>query len=165
MEAMRERIQLASDRSLTRRPFRVGRGRDRSKIQPLLTPMIDVTFQLLLFLLLVGTFRPPEGQIPAVSPQRAGIALAQRDVAKPIVLTLRRTGDGVAYEMSGLGRRWTSPQELYTGLIACRESLGSDQVAVVVRPGQDVPWNNVVEAVNQAIRAKFRNVGIHPLSP
>jgi len=131
-------------------------------MQPPLTPMIDVTFQLLLFFLLATTFRQAEGQIPAAAAHEAPAGLAQQDVVKPLVLSLRRAADGgVLYELRGTGLAWKDPQELYAGLVALRESFGSDQVPVIVRPNWDVAWSNVVEAFNQALRAKFRNVGIH----
>jgi biopolymer transport protein ExbD len=123
--------------------------------------MIDVTFQLLLFFLLATTFRQAEGQIPAAMPQRSFGGLAQQDVVKPLVLSLRRAADdGVLYELSGTSTAWKNPQELYAGLVALRESFGSDQVPVTIQPNWDVPWKSVVEAFNQALRAKFRNVGI-----
>ena len=62
-----------------------------NSIQPPLTPMIDVTFQLLLYFLLTTEFREDEGQIPG-SICGPGIS-SQPILRSPTVsITLRSTG-------------------------------------------------------------------------
>ncbi len=134
--------------------------RKRRHVQPPLTPMIDVTFLLLVFFLLTFTFREAEGQIrgalPATDPGRPSWA--------SIDLHVRPAGpagqDGV-FELVGDAGVITDPTELYSRLAARRVVL-SDESAVTIRPVWSVRWQHVVEAFNQAVRADFQNVNIAP---
>ncbi|MDY6914012.1 MAG: biopolymer transporter ExbD [Planctomycetota bacterium] len=137
------------------------RGRPKPKMQPPLTPMIDVTFQLLLFFLLTFTFREAEGQIPSRLP--IGDITKGHDVKiDPIFVVIRPAGDQAIYEMSGINVGIHGPEELYRTLMGRQRALGSKEVPVVIKPRGDVAWQHVVEAFNQAIRAKFKNIGFAP---
>ena len=137
------------------------RGRPKPKIQPPLTPMIDVTFQLLLFFLLTFTFREAEGQIPGRLP--VGDVTQGQDVkVDPIFVVIRPAGDQAIYEMSGVNVGIHGPEELYRTLMGRQKALSSKEVPVVIKPRGDVAWQHVVEAFNQAIRAKFTNIGFAP---
>ena len=130
-------------------------------MQPPLTPMIDVTFQLLLFFLLATTFRQAEGQIPGALPQRLDAAAVDRNIIKPIRVAIVPSDQGTAaYQIAGSQAVLSSPQGLYRELAALRAAYGSDQVPVAIQPRWDVPWQYVVEADNQAQRAGFRVIGI-----
>ena len=154
--------KIAGDETVHYVSPRSKRQRGSTKMQPPLTPMIDVTFQLLLFFILTFTFRPDEGQIPGTLPQKGAIAQAQQVLwDKPILIDLRPTGDvleGVVYEMSGVNLTIDSPQELFEHLVARREILG-DEVPVVIHPRRDVRWRHVVDAFNQSVRARLKNIG------
>ena len=133
-----------------------GRPRKGRRMQPPLTPMIDVTFQLLLFFLLACEFRESEGQIPGTLP---GPPSGGR--FEPITVTLRCSAVDTSayYRLSGLTETITGPQQLYERLMERRAALGSRDVPVVIRPSGNVPWEFVVEAFNQAVRAEFTRVG------
>jgi biopolymer transport protein ExbD len=130
-------------------------------MQPLLTPMVDVAFQMLLFFLLTTCFRASEGQIPGTLPQ-AGVRGGGLDqaIVKPIHITLRPSESGVIYELSGSAVGLTDAEELYRQLISRQQAIGSDEVPVIIQPRWDVPWRYVVEADNQAHRARFKTIGI-----
>jgi len=92
-----------------------------TKAAPPLTPMIDVTFQLLLFFLLACQFRPQEGSLPGTLPGGG-----DGPQPMPIKIALRPTGfDGggraiVSYSVDAHGRAdlgITSPQRLYEKLV------------------------------------------------
>lgn len=137
----------------------------RSRAAPPLTPMIDVTFQLLLFFLLACQFRPQEGSLPGTLPGRPPVDGPQ---PREIKIALRPTGfDGtgraiVSYFVDAHGRAdvgITSPQRLYEKLVGGR--IGddwTDEVPILIEAGGDVPWRYVVEAFNQARRAKFKRI-------
>ena len=81
-----------------------------------MTPMIDVTFQLLIFFILVGKFRQPEGRMDAELPNDGpspGVIVPVEDVR----IYLRDTGDihspGVAVEFGEF--RYTGTQLLKPG--------------------------------------------------
>jgi len=154
------RKQVSGDQTVHYVSQRLKRGRPKPKLQPPLTPMIDVVFQLLLFFLLTTTFRQEEGQIPGTLPEKAGISAGDVVPLDPIRLMLRPTGperNGCIYEMSGHNVGIDSPQRLYEALVGRRQVL-SDEVPVVIQPRPDVKWRYVVEAFNQSIRARFKNI-------
>ena len=136
--------------------------RSKTKLQPPLTPMIDVTFQLLLFFLLTTTFRQQEGQLPGTLPQIGGITAGQVVELQPIRIMLHPVGAdraGCIYEVSGLAVAIDSPDQLYQAMIARQKAVGSDEIPIIIQPRIDVRWRYVVEAFNQAIHAKFKNIG------
>ena len=137
------------------------RPRPKPKMQPNMTPMIDVTFQLLLFFLQTMEFREDEGTIPGSLPQKGPSVASEKTPLKPVRITLRpvgQMGEGVVYEMSGWGLRIESAPDLYEKLMARRSQLG-DEIPILIHPLSDVRWEFVVEAFNQAVRARFKNIG------
>lgn len=138
------------------------------KLQPPLTPMIDVTFQLLLYFLLTSTFRENEGQIPGSLPAKGGISARQVTPLKPIRIMLipRSGGDGgyntsVLYDVDNL-QPVDSPAELYRILLSRKQAVRSDEVPVMIHAPPSVRWQFVVEAFNAAVHVKFKNIGFAP---
>ncbi len=138
------------------------------KLQPPLTPMIDVTFQLLLYFLLTSTFREDEGQIPGSLPAQGGIAAMQVTPLKPIrIMLVPTTGaDGgyntdARYDVDNLQPVY-SPAELYRILLSRKQAVRSDEVPIVIHAPPAVRWQFVVEAFNAAVHAKFKNIGFAP---
>ncbi|HUS93496.1 MAG TPA: biopolymer transporter ExbD [Phycisphaerae bacterium] len=131
-------------------------------MQPPLTPMIDVTFQLLLFFLLTCEFRESEGNIPGTLPAKGNIVqeVQQTPPPDPVQIRLRLVADRVAaYEMTGVPVVISSPAELLEHLKQRQDQLGSADVPIVIFPSADVPWQYVVEAFNAAVHARFTKIG------
>ena len=131
------------------------------KIQPPLTPMIDVIFQLLIFFLLTANFRQAEGQIPSTLPRMAGLASAgsvvpEEPIHIEIIQAYAADQQSVSYAMDGLSLK--TPEDLYQALTARKAKVGA--VPVVIEPHGDVAWRFVLEAFNQAVRAQFQKVGL-----
>jgi biopolymer transport protein ExbD len=138
-------------------------GRRRT-MQPPLTPMIDVTFQLLLFFLLTCEFRESEGSIPGTLPAIGRIAVSRQPPPPqpdPIRIQVRPSAnrEAAVYQVSGVLGTIAGPAELYGHLRRLQGRLGGADVPVVIAPKRDVPWEFVVEAFNQAVRARFRKIG------
>ena len=141
-------------------PERKKRAKDRGtpNMQPPLTPMIDVVFQLLLFFLLSCQFRQEEGAIPSRLPNIAGQEPVSMDV-KPIEVRVLAIGDnnkGVCYEVTGVAI--TSAPLLYGHLQGIQATFGKDR-PVVIKPTSKVRWMHVVNAFNQAVRLEFKTIG------
>jgi biopolymer transport protein ExbD len=156
--------RVEGDATIHYLPPRKNRGKGKKpSMQPPLTPMIDVTFQLLLFFLLTCEFRESEGQIPGTLPAKGNVqqAVDDKPPPDPIRVRIRPSMDRAAanYEMTGISVVITSPEELYQHLLSRQQQLGSTEVPIIILPSQDVPWEFVVEAFNQAVRAKFEKIG------
>ena len=130
-----------------------------AKVQPPLTPMIDVTFQLLLYFLLTSTFQPNEGEIPGSLP-RAGAQASDDPPLKPIRVTLSPEGmmaENAQYQVGNLAPV-TTPEELFNALAGQKQLNPDADVPVVIKPQGDVRWQFVTEVFNAAVRAKFRKI-------
>ncbi len=129
-----------------------------SVIAPDLTPMIDVTFQLLIYFLVTSSFIPDEGQIPGSLPSNKGRATTSP--VKPVELSVDESGDmtneTARYTISG--RSTTDPEELYNRLLARRKGKG-DKLPLVIKVSPRCKWRFVVEAFNQGTRAKYMKIG------
>jgi len=159
--------EIVGDETVHYVSAREKRERPKSKMQPPLTPMIDVTFQLLLFFLLTFTFREAEGQIPGSLPEEGtGGISAQQQLERPVTITLRPAGrfrESVIYEISDLSVSPQNAADLYQQLAARAKQVGLE-VPVVIKPNGNVRWEYVVDAFNQAIAVKFKNIGFAPSS-
>lgn len=138
-----------------------GRPRGSANLQPPMTPMIDVTFQLLLFFLLTCEFREPEGMIPGTLPGGGPPPGDVVPLPDAIHIRLIPSADrqSASYQLTGVSTVITSVRELGNLLQVRQEQLGSREVPVVIFPNPDVPWGFVVEAFNQAKRARFSKIG------
>ena len=137
------------------------------KMQLPMMPMIDITFQVLLFFIMVMQFRMAEGQIPADLPQQEGVMAAQAvELKLPIRILLRSSvtnSEMPEIEIERENVTLHSWDELYARLVGLQKDLGSDTL-VIIRPRSDVVWSHVVNADNAAIRAKFKTIAFAPAS-
>jgi biopolymer transport protein ExbD len=147
---------IAGDESVHHVSQRQKRGRGPTKMQPPLTPMIDVTFQLLLFFILTMQFRQAEGQIPADLPQE-GQGTAETVTLEPVDIYVRAgLSDAMpSIEIGGVQVMIRDWEELHTQLVGL---VQQSYETAVINPDADVSWNHVVNAYNQAVRAKFKSV-------
>ena len=144
----------------------LSKNRRAVKYTPNVTPLIDVMFLLLLFFLLTTTFRTDEGVIPGTLPKIPGPGPAQLDPELGLNIYVRPMGEASAsatYEVGSSGEVMTDPQQLYARLASPLPSPDStrSQVPVTIRARSDVRWQFVLEAFNQASRAKFQKISIH----
>ena len=139
------------------------KNRPKPPIQPPMTPMIDVTFQLLIFFILTFEFRESEGMIPGTLPNKGSIAQAVTDVPPPDPIEIKvipsANRESARYVLTGVGVEIQSVKELGQLLQQRRDAINSTEVPVVIFPSPDVPWGFVVEAFNQAKKAKFQKIG------
>jgi len=141
----------------------------QASMQPPLTPMIDVVFQLLLFFLLGCRFIQEEGQIRANLPKISGPAVASMRL-EPIKIQLTATGlndDGVMIEITGAANQTLGEVPKVWDFLMnfkrrAQPGVEEVEVPVIITPRGRVRWTFVVDAFNQAIRAKYKNVGFAP---
>ena len=150
--------KIAGDESVHYISPRMKREKPKPKMQPPLTPMIDVTFQLLLFFILTFTFKASEGLIPGTLPQ-GDIGGGAPPINQPIHIMVKfAAGDPKTpvYEVKGMNRRINEPGRLYEYLAGEKNDA---ERAVVIQPWPTVRWEHVVNAFNQAVRAKYTKIG------
>ena len=141
--------------------------RSPTRIQPPMTPMIDVTFLLLLFFIMTMQFRPAKGQIPADLPREQGIVAGNSTPLEPITIYLHKgaTADQMpGVEISRHNVTIGSWEDLYANLKAIQEQFGSQEIPIIVQPDGNVPWASVINAYNQAVRGQFKTIGFAPTS-
>ena len=139
-------------------PRRPRRREEEPPIQPPLTPMIDVTFQLLLYFLLTADFRDKEGQIPGTLPNLAGAQSATKPKKIEIVLApIGEFYEKCSYEVDKRAPV-TTPSELQAILGELKGSMGED-TAVVIRSAGMVRWKFIVETFNSAVVHHFTKIG------
>ena len=149
------------NRPLAHTGAKARRRRPKARLQPPLTPMIDVTFQLLIFFLLTMTFRQAEGQILGCLPRIGGIVAGQAVQLEPVFIVVTPADAGrerCIYKMTGVQDPMDTPSALYEALVGRRGQIEADE-PVIICPQANVPWRFVVEAFNQAVRAEYAKVG------
>ena len=143
-------------------PPRKKRQPPKPRMQPPLTPMIDVTFQLLLFFLLTFTFREAEGLIPGSLPRGDQGAVAEEKILERIEITVAPPGfrepDKVVFEIRGDHTPIRNSGKLYDELLKKRKYC-SDETPVIINASNAVRWEHVVDVFNQAVHAKFKKIG------
>jgi biopolymer transport protein ExbD len=142
-----------------RRAARVG---PRRIVQPNLTPMIDVVFNLLIFFLCTGSFNQPEGLLPSRLPKHHGVAASDELPTTPIRVLLRQYGSGDQDYTIRIEQRAQRPNdfdELAQVLAGLRESpaFTSESQVIIVADG-NVRWDHLVNAFNAALVARFKNI-------
>jgi biopolymer transport protein ExbD len=139
------------------------KGKPRPVPQPPMTPMIDVTFQLILFFILTFEFRETEGTIPGTLPSKGTVAQETTDTPPPDPIQIRvipsQNRESATYEMTGVSMAIQTVGELGKLLEQRQQQIGSKEVPILIFPSQYVPWGFVVEAFNQAKKAKFQKIG------
>jgi biopolymer transport protein ExbD len=151
------------------------RRRRRHRAQPLninLTPMIDVTFLLLLFFSVTTTFKRAEGYLPAKLPTGAGRSAVARPAGatrpavdlpvNPIVVHVQQFGPGRADYRLRLDHFVNTPatfSELTQVLQQIHGNPGfSTDTPVIIAAEPDVAWDHVVNCWNSTVAAGCKNI-------
>ncbi len=121
------------------------------------TPFIDVTFNLLLFLVLGTTFQAAEGLLPSKIPSIIGVRRAASLPVSPIKVHVLQVGEGendYAVNIENWRQRPGSFSELTLMLEELQTKPGFNQdTPVVIFASNDVRWDFVVRCFNAIRRA------------
>lgn len=125
-----------------------------------LTPMIDVTFLLLIFFLVTSSFERPEGLFASRFPRRGeGPAASAPLPISPIVIRLSRDGEGYRIRVDHFTTVPVSFGDLAAFLKDVQGNPGFDaETPVVILPDNEVAWDHVVGSWNAAVRAGCTNI-------
>ncbi len=130
-----------------------------------LTPMIDVVFQLLIFFILAGKFRVPEGRLDAHLPE-GGPTKGQIDKIEDIRITLRNlTGNNkddpdVLVELGEDDYRGVRILEKGDNtLVTLQKKLGNpEKQGVVIVAEGEIRFHWIMKALNASARAGFEKI-------
>ncbi len=140
-------------------PHRPRKAPPPPRYTPNIVPLIDVLFMLLLFFLLSTRFRQTEVDIPATLP--GGGKPAAGPIGKT-ELKIILVGDGednltsVEYQCGSM-TRCIKLDDLRKQLKTRQEQLGAESPVTII-PDPRVRWEYVVQAYNEAVRAKFKTI-------
>ena len=145
-----------------RRAARVSRS---GSLELNIIPLADVTFLLMVFFVIAGTFRFGEGilnsRLPSIGSARAG-GISVPLPLTPITVRVQQTGPepaDFAMSVEGVAQRPASFSELAAILRDLQQQAGFDaESLVVIRSDADVQWDHVVNCLNAAKRAGYANV-------
>ena len=143
------------------RPHRRRRAARGMSMAVNIAPMIDVTFLLLIFLLVTTTFERAEGILASDLPE-ASRAPAVALPISPIVIRLTQVGEGHDDCRIGIDRFEGVPQDVAAWpafLRQIQERPGFDeQTPVVIVADNNVRWDHVVYCWNNALRAGYEKI-------
>jgi biopolymer transport protein ExbD len=161
-------------------PRKKFKKRPPSMAQPMLTPLIDVFLFLIIFFLLSCQIHQAEGTIPINLPPMGTAPPANPNEPPPpnaVQITLAQDGPNhVAITFEGRevhdsGDPNSDMEALAVELTKCYNSVEikgqglGEKVPILIKPipasdNSTVAWGDVVNAFNQAVRAKFKSVGV-----
>lgn len=130
--------------------MRVVRSTDQPKVRLNLTPMIDVTFQLILFFLLAGHMAQQESQVDLMLPQaRTGEKMAETDTRRLVINVL---SDGRVL----LAGEVLSAERL--SQLLATERNASEKVEVRIRTDRNTPYRFISPILLACARTGLWNV-------
>ena len=139
----------------------ISRTREKVKIQPPMTPMIDIIFQLLIFFMLMPSFQSHEGYLTTNLPKDQGPNRAPQEKLERIKIELLdegNEGEGVSIflnDTQGLG-------DNFEGLRSALEGFRAQGIQpthpILISPTMAVRHKFVVRAFDAAVTARFTNI-------
>ncbi|MFO0828174.1 MAG: biopolymer transporter ExbD [Phycisphaerales bacterium] len=153
-------------------PRRRSPGHSPATLALNLTPMIDVTFQLLVYFLLATSFVLGEEIYRVDLPDRSEQRVRNvRMASDAIVIHVRSTGSGVddyALDVEGPLPNVTTAAQLAEALAGSVVSVANPRGTttrsspIVIAPTADARWEHAVTAFDAAVKAGFRHVAFAP---
>lgn len=132
-----------------------------------MTPMIDCIFLLLIFFMCCTKFKTLEGNLRSDIPEaKEGVATESVDdepEVQIVKVSLKRTREGrvlIFVNRASVG----SAMQLADKLQRLREQFkrAGMQAIVVIDPFPDVPFGDIVSALNECIRVGFEDIAFAP---
>jgi biopolymer transport protein ExbD len=162
LKAGADKLKMVADTETVHHDTNAKKNRRKPvKMQEMnLTAMLDVCFQLLIFFILTTSFTVTEGLLPAALPFGQGPAQPDEPPESPIRVSIDSAGgEDFSIQVSGHAQKIASWDALYSVLEDRKRDYGAEsKTPVEINPGRAVEWQHVMNAFNQARRAKFKMV-------
>ncbi len=152
----------------------------QSHIGPNMTPMVDVVMCILIFFMLGSTLATPELFLKSntAAIDKSGLGnMAGNQPLPSVRMTIKLSRQGVEGGGETVVSAFDSPpmpmdavdaadqsrnQSIYARLAERRKTI-SDQVQVLVVPGPNVPWQDVITIYDFCTKLKFKQVAFYPV--
>jgi biopolymer transport protein ExbD len=125
-----------------------------------MTPMIDVTFQLLIFFLLGAKIRQPEGRLDAFLPPEGGPEKNKIDKVEDVRITIRNLGASEPDVMVELGEKRARGTKLLFPQDETLKNLraGQQDLGLVIVSEGSIKFHWIIRALNAAARAGYEKI-------
>jgi biopolymer transport protein ExbD len=156
-----ENIELVHHRSSRKREVKA------ADMSLNLTAMIDVIFLLLIYFVVTSSFAVGEGVIVARMPEGTGTETPTLAPPKQkLVVRVSSVGDeGYVLTVQGYPTRPATFVELYAILQQMQGTQHKDDDPVVIQPDRSVRWQHALNAFNQAVKARYKDVRFGQSTP
>ena len=138
------------------------RTREKVKIQPPMTPMIDCIFQLLIFFMLMPTFQSREGYLTTNLPRDQGPnPIPKQEILERIKIELLdegNEGEGVSIVLNDTQSLGDNFEGLRAALEGYRAQGLQPTHPVLISPTMAVRHKFVVRAFDAAVTARFTSI-------
>lgn len=149
---------------------KVRKGLGRNEITMNLVSMLDLAFNILIFFIITANFAVHEGIITSKVPDIDGSAAAAAPPPPSKQLKINIAENGRLF-VEGSTNQPQSFKQLADVLAAIQNNPANPSGAflptspVVITPDDRTPWQDVVNAFNAAIKAKYSDVGFGKIKP
>ena len=137
------------------------RTREKAKLQPPMTPMIDCIFQLLIFFMLMPTFQSREGYLTTNLPKDQGpnpTTQTNMERLKIELLDEGNEGEGVSIILNDTQSLGDNFENLRAALEGYRAQGLQPTHPILISPTMAVRHKFVVRAFDAAVTARFTNI-------
>ena len=128
------------------------------EVEMQMTPMIDVTFLLLIFFLCSIKFKLLDGKLAAYLPRDVGVNATPIDVELlkiDIRMEISKSSrDGFVVTVNDDKKGF--PEEFYRSVKALHEK--APELKATIYPGKDIEYGHVVRVVNECLRADLTEI-------
>jgi biopolymer transport protein ExbD len=135
------------------------RNRAAEEVEMQMTPLIDVTFLLLIFFLCSIKFKMLDGKLAAYLPRNEGVnpsPVVEPFLEKINIHLARKESAPLGFMISVNNTRMSGLEHLYWTL---KQYLHQDSnLEATCHPGNDIQYGHVVKVVNECMRAELENL-------
>ena len=140
------------------------RNRAAEEVEMQMTPMIDVTFLLLIFFLCSIKFKLLDGKLAAYLPRDVGVnatVVFEPSLEKIDIHLARKTNTTLGFTISVNDTPMSGLEQMYRTL---KEYLRKDSgLKATCHPGEDIEYGHVVKVVNECLRADLEDINFSAL--
>jgi biopolymer transport protein ExbD len=128
------------------------------KVEMQMTPMIDVTFLLLIFFLCTIEFKLLDGKMAAYLPKDVGVNRTQLEIELEkidINLDLSKSS-ALGFNLTVNGKKMSGLNQFYQTIKGLHDR--APDLKATIYPGKGIQYGHVIQTVNECLRASLTNI-------